>query len=300
MKIKNLSFVCAIMVIVFSSCRCSKDEQKKEDNIIASFDSLKDPKIGAGFRYSAYGPEYNPGKNYWLSVGQQMASRFDGAKPECIWIAGTLNEKGCRLNFPITNPSQFISGSATDENEDVFNLFDQNGVRVWLQVEPGMASVEELINIMLKKYSKHKCIIGVGVDVEWYKSYNEPDGKAITDAEANKWLSITRSYHPQYKLFLKHWLIEKMPQKARDGIVFIDDSQEFPSLKAMVDEFKIWGDAFKPAKVGFQFGYAPDRIWWSEFENPSKTIGDSIINRISNTSSLFWVDFTVIDVFPPK
>ncbi|RPH33533.1 MAG: hypothetical protein EHM93_04425 [Bacteroidales bacterium] len=299
MKIYSHILKVFILAAVLTSCKCTKDEVVKNSNA-TDYDTIVDPTLGAGFRYSAYGPEYNPGREYWLSVGQRMASNFTGAQPECVWIVGTLNEKGCRLNFPITNTSQYISGSSADQNEETFNLFDQNGVRVWLQIEPGMASVEELIHTMLKKYSKHKCIIGVGVDVEWYKSYTQPDGNAVTDEEANKWLTIAREYHPQYKLFLKHWLIEKMPPHARDGIVFVDDSQQFTSLKAMVDEFKAWGDAFKPAKVGFQYGYGPDKSWWGNYENPSKTIGDSIISRVSNTSSLFWVDFTVIDVFPPR
>jgi hypothetical protein len=54
-----------------------------------------------------------------------------------------------------------------------------------------------------------------------------------------------------YLLFLKHWLIEKMPPTARTGLVFIDDSQGHGSLQAMVDEFALWGQAFAPAPVGF-------------------------------------------------
>lgn len=152
---------------------------------------------------------------------------------------------------------------------------------------------------MLSRYSKHKCIIGVGVDVEWYKSYDQPDGQAVSDAEAKKWLGIIRSYHPQYKLFLKHWLIEKMPPKVRDGIVFIDDSQELSSLNAMVDEFALWGEAFAPAKVGFQYGYNSDKNWWHLLNDPAYEVGKAIIDKVPNTNSLFWVDFTVIEVFPP-
>lgn len=297
MRAKHYILQGIIIVAVLTSCKCAKD---KAANYQKNTEPIMGSTLGAGFRYSAYGPDYNPGKDYWLSVGQRMASNFTGAQPECLWIVGTLNEKGCHFNFPVSSSNQYISGSSTDQNEETFNLFDQNGVRVWLQVEPGMAPVEELIPIMLKRYSKHKCIIGIGIDVEWYKSFTQPDGEAVTDAEANKWLTIAREYNPQYKLFLKHWLIEKMPPHARDGIVFIDDSQGLLSLKNMIDEFKVWGDAFKPAKVGFQYGYESDRIWWGDYANPSKTIGDSIINSISNTSALFWVDFTVIEIFPPR
>jgi len=47
--------------------------------------------LGAGFRYSSYGPAYNPGPEYWASVGEQMAEKFPEAKPSTIWIVGILD-----------------------------------------------------------------------------------------------------------------------------------------------------------------------------------------------------------------
>ncbi len=35
--------------------------------------------LGAGFRYSAYGPAYDPGPDYWVRVGEEMAGHFAGA-----------------------------------------------------------------------------------------------------------------------------------------------------------------------------------------------------------------------------
>lgn len=64
----------------------------------------------------------------------------------------------------------------------------------------------------------HPCVVGVGVDVdvEWYRSIDEPDGQAVTDAEARPWLAAARAKNPRYRLFLKHWLIERMPGAPRD------------------------------------------------------------------------------------
>ena len=59
---------------------------------------------------------------------------------------------------------------------------------VWLQVEPGNAPVEELIHIVLDRYGHHSCVVGVGVDVEWYKSIDKPEGQPVSDAEAEAWL----------------------------------------------------------------------------------------------------------------
>ncbi|MCK7501717.1 MAG: hypothetical protein MZW92_75780 [Comamonadaceae bacterium] len=59
-----------------------------------------------------------------------------------------------------------------------------------------------------------------------------------------------------------------MPPTAREGILFIDDSQIYESLGAMVAEFAKWGRTFAPAPVGFQYGYQTDKPWWSRMKDP--------------------------------
>ena len=90
-----------------------------------------------------------------------------------------------------------------------------------------------------------------------------------------------------------------MPPTVRDGILFVHDSQQLPSLEAMVDEFEVWGEAFAPAPVGFQYGYDSDKVWWSDLTNPPGDIGMAILAEVPNTQGLYWVDFTVLDLFPP-
>jgi len=273
-----------VLGILFVACNCRGVESE--------------PELGAGFRYSSYGPPYNPGPEYWADVGQQMASRFPEATPQAIWIVGIVSGKGAFLNFPAEPTDRLIYWSQEDDNEETLALFDEEGVQVWLQVEPGNAPVEELIHIMLDQYGHHPCVVGVGVDVEWYQSYAQPEGKAVSDAEAEAWLAAARS-HGDYRLFLKHWLIEKMPPTTRDGILFVDDSQGFSSMDAMVEEFTEWGEAFAPAPVAFQYGYDSDRKWWQELDDPPGEIGEQILNAVPNTEGLYWVDFTLLQVFPP-
>jgi hypothetical protein len=255
--------------------------------------------LGAGFRFSTYGPDYDPGPSYWAGVGQQMAARFSDAIPEAIWIVGKLHGEGTLLSFPAATDDPLIQVSETDGNEETLALFDRIGLRVWLQVEPGNAPVDELIHKMLARYGHHPCVIGVGVDVEWYRSTDKPEGQAVTDEEALAWLAAARAHDPEYRLFLKHWEIEKMPPTVREGIFFVDDSQIFPSLDAMVEEFVQWGRAFAPSPVGFQYGYPSDRHWWEQLEDPPTDIGRRILDSVPNTEGLYWVDFTVLEVFPP-
>jgi len=257
------------------------------------------PGLGAGFRYSTYGaPAQELPTNYWLDVGQKMAARFDGAIPETIWIVGNYSGAGPQFTFPGSHEDFNIHFSMKDNNETALELFDQQGVRVWLQVEPGDVDMNELIKIILERYGHHRSVIGVGVDVEWYHSDGTPEGEQVTDEEAANWVKTVRSYNPNYRLFLKHWEVEKMPPTYRDGLTFIDDSQGFASLDQMVDEFTAWGLAFPDSPVGFQFGYPADKFWWSQLSDPPGEIGNAILENVPNTSGLYWVDFGILDVFP--
>src|SRR5512143_1519442 len=56
--------------------------------------------VGAGFRFSTYGPDYDPGVEYWASVGERMAAKFPNAQPQAIWIVGNYAGAGPILTFP--------------------------------------------------------------------------------------------------------------------------------------------------------------------------------------------------------
>ena len=257
----------------------------------------------AGLRSSVYGFNSFPDTTWWLNATSDMASRFAGASPSVIWILGYTTDDGCYLNFPNPFPdSSFnkIFFGNKDENENYLNFFDKNGIKVWLQVEPGFADVSTLVDLALSQYSHHSSVIGFGVDVEWYKTSgaNNDEGEAVSDTEAEAWLVKIKSYNENYLLFTKHWLVGKMPPTLRDDIVFVDDSQDFPDMNSMINEFVDWSKDFSSSKVAFQFGYNNDKPWWGKLSNPPKDIGDALIGKCSNISDLYWVDFTAYDIWP--
>lgn len=263
--------------------------------------SKKETSLGAGFRFSTYGVRRNPGPHYWLSVGERMSAKFPGSHPETIWIVGNFMGKGkTYLNFYAKSNDSNITTGYVDMNDAPLTLFDEKGVKVWLQVEPGDANMLTLIDLVLEQYKHHPSVIGFGVDVEWYKSDGSAEGTPVTDAEAEAWVRAIRAHNPEYRLFLKHWDKDWMPPTYRDGIVFINDSQQFRSFEHMDEEFAAWGAHFAPAGVGYQYGYPADRGWWSALKDPAAEIGQAILAKSPNTVSLFWVDFTVLDVFPPE
>jgi len=260
--------------------------------------------VRAGLRSSTYGFSSFPDSAWWYNAPADMASNFsEETSPAVIWILGYTTNSGCYLNFPNPTPGTSyskISFASSDKNKKYLDDFDSNGVKVWLQVEPGFADVSTLIDLVLTQYGHYKCVVGFGVDVEWYKTSddNNNEGVAVTDEEAIAWSAKIKTYNDEYLLFTKHWLISKMPPTFRDDIVFVDDSQIFDKMDDMMDEFEDWGKAFTPAKVAFQYGYSSDKKWWKNLSNPPKEIGDEILRRCPNTADLYWVDFTAYDIWP--
>ena len=253
-----------------------------------------------GFRSSRYGINPFPAPGYWAQTAKEMARRVGGASPAGIWIVGvTMDDGTCELNFPGPGGSYpKIIFLDSDQNEEYLTFFDSQGMSIWLQVEPGDADLPTLIDIVLDRYGRHPCVTGFGVDCEWYRWTTNTWGKAVTDAEAARWSERVLSRKASYSLFLKHWMPERMPPSFRTGLFFINDSQKFLSLEAMVEEFQAWGRRFDPSSVGFQFGYEADRVWWAGLSDPPAAISGALRRSIPNLHSLIWVDFTLREVFP--
>jgi hypothetical protein len=264
------------------------------------------PPLRAGIRASNYGISPFPSPTWWVDSIQSMASRFPGSVGEQVAIPvevfGGGGRTRCWAHFPqpATGTWPNVVWDDVDLFESTFDAFDANGIKVWLQVEPARCDIPMLIDLLYLQYGHHPSVIGFGVDVEWYRKDLARYGKPVTDAEAQAWVAQVRTYDPADLVFLKHWLTEKMPPTARDGLVFIDDSQGHGSLAAMVAEFSVWGQTFAPAPVGFQYGYGSDERWWSALADPPKEIGDALLAAIPNTQDLVWVDFTAYDIWPPE
>ena len=264
------------------------------------------PVLRAGLRASNYGISPFPAPTWWTSSINSMASRFPGSTGEqiavVVEVAGGGGRNNCWAHFPqpATGTYPNVNWDDADLFESTFDAFDANGIKVWLQVEPARCDVPMLINLLYQQYGHHPSVLGFGVDVEWYRKDLAKFGKPVTDGEAAAWVAHVRGHATDDLVFLKHWLIEKMPPTARDGLVFIDDSQGHGSLSAMVSEFSAWGQAFDPAPVGFQYGYQSDSRWWSTLADPPSDIGNALLQAIPNTRDLVWVDFTAYDIWPPE
>jgi hypothetical protein len=237
--------------------------------------------------------------SYWVNATKYICSKFSDAQPIVVWIVGVISGSNCSLSFPSPGGSYpNITFSSTDKNENYLDAFDAAGIKVWLTVEPSDADVETLITLVFDRYKYHSCLTGFGIDIEWYKSLSYPEGKPVTYDEATTWLAKIKSYNSNYRLRLVHWQSSKMPSPHPSDVMFIDDAQGFSDLDAMVSSFKRWGNTFYDGKVGFSVGFPKDRSWWSQLQDPAGTIIDRLFDEISNCKEVYWVCWSITDIYP--
>ena len=262
----------------------------------------------SGVRSSSYGAIPWPTNVQWKNAATNQIKNFPDTSSVFIWIVGVLDENNgkCNMEFPAP-PGDWtnVNFADTDKHESILSYFDSNNIKVYLQFENGIADVEDCINIVLTKYGNHSCVIGAGMDWEWYGSTSVDDPNEttqVTDQQAEDWEDLVKTYDTDYKLFIKHYMSSLMPPSYRGNLVFINDSQGFANLNAMISEFATWADTFSNNEVGFQFGYdmdidtLNDYDWWKLLDNPPKQIGDRVFNEVQNSGQdcgVYWVDFTL-------
>lgn len=254
----------------------------------------------AGARSSIYGARDWPTNQEWGNIMLNMASFFgDDCEPVAIWIIGTIHSNRCQLEFPSPGGSYTnITFQNSDRHEEILDYFDQIGVKAYLQVESGDAEMLDLIDLIYQQYGHHKCVIGFGVDVEWYFYSQNNQGIAVTDEKAEAWDTRVKSHDSNDRIFLKHWLTSKMPSTYRSDIVFINDGQGSSSFDSYVRGKANWINHFAPNPAMIQGGYANDRDWWQDLTNPPKEIGDAIAAQVDSETQEVgwaWVDFTLRD-----
>jgi YD repeat-containing protein len=261
----------------------------------------------AGCRSSNYGISPFPSAGGWEHAISTMAGYFPGSVPVGLWLVGEIYFDGANsgqgLEFP--NPGgtwdSHIQFSGKNKHEQYLSSFDEHGIKVFLQFEPGFAPLDQLFEITYNRYHQHACVIGFGVDVEWYRSTCDGCANAtVGDSTARAWETKVKSLNSGYRLFLKHYDKANLPPTYRGDIVFVDDSEQNGDFNGFLREMKSFADFFGPADVMYQIGYPSDKSWWSTRLSPiPKTIGDTLAKRTAQQNcGIVWVDFSLSDVLP--
>ena len=259
----------------------------------------------AGIRVSSYGMKHSFGEDNFPSVedmigfSSKMEGLYPGSTGAYILIVGTVSEKDwtCRLAFPTSKKIDLVKPQENDFYEPYLTAMDKAGYCVWLQVEPGNADLVELAKEVMNRYKHHSCVNGFGIDVEWYKPEGTDGyGTKLSEEVAADVLEAVRAVNPDYTVFVKHWDGAWLPDM-EEGFIYVNDSQQFRSLKQMQDEFSSWAFLFEPNPVMFQIGYDADRVVWGKMDNPALELGSALVSEcdFGNDIGIIWVDFTLDD-----
>ena len=153
----------------------------------------------------------------------------------------------------------------------------------------------ELATEVMNHYKHHPSVKGFGIDVEWHKTEGTNGyGVKLDEETAQAVLAAVREVDPSYTVFVKHWDSAWLPDPI-DGLIYVNDSQQFRSLEQMQEEFSSWAFAFEPCPVMFQIGYQADKRVWGKMENPAEELGKALQSECTygNALGIIWVDFTL-------
>jgi hypothetical protein len=265
-------------------------------------DSYSDPEVVesvilAGWRSSIYGYQQEQPPSYWVDVAKDISSKFPGTTPGGIWLVGETdgNGPGTILYMPSSGSYSNVNFEGDDASEAYLTAFDNAGVKVILQVEPMDADVNTLIDIVMNRYKNHKSVIGFGIDIEWYGTCS--DGCKPTASDVTSWYSHLHTINPNYILMIKHFEESKLPTGIPSDILIICDDEENGNLNTLVSEHKAMENRFPNNPFGAQYGYPSDKKIWQGMSDPVKQIGSAIEDAIGRPISLFWVDFSIQQLY---
>ena len=210
------------------------------------------------------------------------------------------------MSFEFARPDRLEGNTAgmsfhagTLDHQRALGAYDGAGIKAIIQLESGNADVMRCLEVAHQVLGHHPCVIGYGIDAEWYFHREAPgrDGRPIAAAEARAWLEKTLSFNKDHIFFIKHYSTKNIPEMiCHPQLVLLDDSQDFESEKLLMADFTLWASKAAITSVGFQIGYPKDRRWWSALKDPPATLGTDILVKIPSCKYLFWVDFTADQV----
>ncbi|MBP5250801.1 MAG: hypothetical protein J6Z17_00125 [Treponema sp.] len=203
-----------------------------------------------------------------------------------------------------------FSSSENSYCDELLQMCLDNGIKVWLQIQPGDNDPVVLEYIVLERFKKYKdTVLGLGVDCEWFRQIYKKsthgcplrDESGSNDYIAKALVEMARKFNPNYQVFAKHWETGYMPETFRDGMVFVDDTQDIKAKdgktawQRMVGKFGDWASAFPNNPVIFQIGYYRDyeNIWKKKEIDLINDLAAEAKARGNNNVSLVWVDFTM-------
>lgn len=261
-----------LFALLFLGCRSS------------NFDSF-------GTTGSRYGIKPFPSKDKWVTILNNLTSdKRNKSDPTILWVVGSYSDSNIKLNFPGKNNRSYnILYSEIDLNRDYLNHFDKNDIDVYLLIEPGNSNLSEVIRSIVRRYSEHKSVKGICVDLEWFRV--DKDNPFGAKADINTIKSIlfhVKSVNKNYKLILKHWNIYNIDHFPSSDIMYLQSFEGIKSTEELTKRHQLWYRKFYPSSIGAEVGFDKDKSQWETIENPVVMLPNILNSTVPVESSFFW------------
>jgi len=179
------------------------------------------------------------------------AKSFGGENGLVDLVVAQAHDNGLvYLPFPFENSGLLYSTTSTDLVETYLSKFETDGLEIILSIQPLMADIKQLIGILLSRYSNHKNILGINIDIEWKES-GTPNH--VSNEERDTWLSEIKKYNTNYKLFITYFKdYTYFPDDHPDLVILFDGEEDTQTnlLKQYQDLAKHYGS------TGMYTGYS--------------------------------------------
>jgi hypothetical protein len=59
-----------------------------------------------------------------------------------------------------------------------------------------------------------------------------------------------------------------------------------------------WANKFPESPVGYFVGFAADKGWSGDLQDPVAATGDLLTSNVTNVKGIYWVSFSILDIYP--
>jgi hypothetical protein len=277
------------------------------------------PKV-AGWRSSYYGTQENghgqTDPPYFVCVAQSEATKYPGSKAGGLYILGGIGTSETNMPFSrppgsanIPNVFYDTTGAWGPNPEPFLSAFDAAGMEVILQVEPGRADISQLATMILNNFKNHPCVVGFGVDVEWWNSSGNSNSNPIPVSVVNSLVNAVHAINPLYKVVLKHYDPSVLPTGIF-GVTYLLDGCGYNSFNEAVSDYVNWAQTFSSPNtdIGYQMLYVSigedctpnDHNWWGSLNNPEVQLINAVYTSVPTAKIYcsYIVDFSLLLTYP--
>jgi hypothetical protein len=209
---------------------------------------------------------------YWIDSAKTMSSKCSVQNTPFLGlsIGGASSTGKCSLRVGPkldSDPRDPYIMYGPDKLTSILKKADEQGVKVFLGVEPMKAKVKNLIDILANRADGFHCVMGFMVDMEWVLEVPKDQRETLIQG----WYQQVRS-KGDYKLYLVGWIASRLDEYRAPYIVYMYDGQGFDGstsnnkLNNMFNNYLTrWSTHFAPNDIGVYWGYNSDQDWQPDY-----------------------------------